>query len=207
MTYEDLSIYKWQKIREVVNENLSDIDTQVSIISIIYGMSEEKVLALPMSKYNKLANGITFLLKSPEAHTNPARTIKINKQKYTIIKDGNEMTAAQFIDYNSWVKEDADANLHHILATFLVPKGKDYNQGYDTEEVAKDIQHHLDVQTAIDLCFFLQKRQKRSLLRSLRFSAVKAKVLAKLGKKELRGKMKELSQKLTLLTKSGSGFP
>ena len=203
MDYSSISIFKWQKIREVVNENLSDIDTQVRIISIIYGMSEQKVLALPMSKYNKLANGITFLLKSPEAHTNPARTIKINKQKYTIIKDGNEMTAAQFIDYNSWVKEDADANLHHILATFLVPRGKDYAQGYDTEEVAQEIQHHLDVQTAIDLCFFLQKRQRRSLMRSVRYSIVKARVLARLGKKEIRQKMKELSQRLTPLTKSG----
>ena len=86
MTYSDLKISQYQRIREVLNDNLPDLELQIAIIAIVYNMSEDDVLSLPMSRYNRLANGITFLLNAPEPHPNPSRTIKINKQKYFIKK-------------------------------------------------------------------------------------------------------------------------
>lgn len=207
MTYNDITIYQYQQIRELVEEKLSDYDTQVALIAILFGMTEDEVLDLPMNKYKKYAEKIQFLLESPKPQADASRKIRINGKKYWIMRDLNKMTAAQFIDYQSLTKDGSDKHLHQILALYIIPKGKEYGKGYDVAEAATEIQHHLSLQQAINLSFFLHLRQVKSLRHTAICLMVMSGLMSKIGSKRMRAKMKMINSKMKqiLSTKNGVG--
>ena len=45
----------------------------------------------------------------------------------------------------------------NILACFLIPKGKEYADGYDIQNVVRAINEHLDIMTANEILFFFLK--------------------------------------------------
>lgn len=208
MTYSDINIIQYQAIREALSDGLDDVSLQSRLIAIVYGMDEDEVLDLPLDKYQKYSKGIRFLLDKPEDREYRRRTIRINGRRYRIMRDARDFTAAQWIDYVSWIKAGTDANLHNILSTILIPKGREYNKGYDITEVAGEIQQHLDIQTALVFFLHLRRRQSKSFRRGLHYSEAMTRILSKLGRKEIRQRMKDLNRKIreVLSHRDGAGL-
>lgn len=208
MTYRDISVKQYEAIRELADEQLSDLDTQTALLSILFEKTEDEILDLPMEKYQKLAHQAKFILTPPQPNKKVPKRLKINGKKYYILADVNKMSAGQFIDYQSFVKSGTDKHLHNILSCFIIPIGKTYGKDYDPMEVAGEIRDHLDIETAYSLLFFYQMKSKKSLLHTLHYSEAMAMMLEKTGKKRMRPMMRELKMKMRQMIgflKSGVG--
>ena len=92
----------------------------------------------------------------------------INGKKYKLLKKVNDITAAQFIDYQLYMQK---FHIEQVLSIFLIPvKGKNifgkykyhkYNEGYDIIELQNDIYNHMkqvDANSIVD--FFLKSSQQ-----------------------------------------------
>lgn len=71
----------------------------------------------------------------------PKRPIKkhyvLNGTKYIALFDITRISAAQFVDFRNYAA--AGAKLEDILSVCLIPEGHTYNDGYDIQQLKKDI--------------------------------------------------------------------
>ena len=127
-------------------------------------MDENEVLDLSIPEYKKLAQGTEFLTKEPVLSKRLPNKFKINGNEYTLLKDVRNMTAGQYIDYQTYLSfNNIDKYIGDILTCFIIPSGKKYGD-YDLEAAKADIMQ-LSVEEALSIAGFFMK-QSRSLTRA-----------------------------------------
>ena len=130
MTWMDVSYKQFKKIQG------AKVGDKVSIEAIMQAIYGDDVLFEPMIEYNKKMNLLTELMKSvPQDLT--VNTVKINGHSYVFDGLLGHISAAQYMDYNNWLKVDSELK---SFSCFFIPKGHKYNDGYDMEEVFKDLE-------------------------------------------------------------------
>ena len=151
MTYYDLTIDKYLQIKEALENAEDDLNTQVTLLSIINECTEDELLDLPLPEYHKKVADLAFLSEPLNPRPNCPKTITIDKEVYEAVRDVKQFTAGQYIDYNTLIKsEDFYSVIPNILACFFIPKGKDYGKDYDIMEVAKKIRYNVSIGLAMD---------------------------------------------------------
>ena len=158
MDYKDISVDQYLNIRATIKEHEgSELDLHVKLISLIFDMSEDEVLDLPLPKFEELNKELSFLYKQPKITGKIPNTIVLNGRKYTVVKDAKKLTASQYIDYNSYCDlPDPDTHIAQVLSVFLIPDGEKYGS-YEIEPVIDEISNYLSAQLAFDVCFFFSK--------------------------------------------------
>lgn len=204
--YRDLTIGKYTtEILPLVKKagDMEPLDLQVALIAALNGMTEQEVLNLPVPEYTQYALATKFL----ERPLDMGRKGRI-ASRYTLgdfvlipVRDFEKMTAGQFIDFQQ-LCGDVEKNAVPLLSVYLVPAGKNYNDGYDIREVQRAIADNLSVQDSMEvLAFFLAKSLKlqadslyssRGLLKGIR------------NRKTRRELLKKIEETVTLL-QSGDG--
>lgn len=162
--YTDLSLKKWYEIKNILDGEF-DIDKQIKILSIITDIPEDDLFNMPLGKYERQLDALDFLTHPLKPKKTIPNKLTINGKKYRILKDIAKMTAGQYIDIQTYYKEKL--GYEYILSTLVIPEGyKHYSDGYDIEDVVNDIMQ-IDIQTAIDVCFFFQKKLLSSMKTTL----------------------------------------
>lgn len=178
MDYYDITIGQYLEIKEVLEADDTELDKMVSLIAICFNMTEDEVLDLEVTKFNKYVNEINFLY-SPY----PKEVIKeyyvLDGQRYEVHLNLSKLTAGQYIDYQTFIKEPI-RNLVEILSVFLIPEGKKYGD-YDMEKVHKDIKEHMNVVDALAISGFFLLQFQSSMESMLTYLKSK---LKKMKKKE-----------------------
>ena len=148
----------WLDILAVnADESREEVDKQVATLHLLTGMPERDILNLPIYEYSELARKADFLGVAPVRYARTARKYTLGGFTLIPTSDLRKITAAQYIDFQTFAP-GGDKNLVEILSVFLVPEGKDYNDGYDVLEVQDAIRAELSVEQAVALCaFFLSK--------------------------------------------------
>lgn len=196
MTYKDININKWLQLQSVLSET-DDLSIQAKLIAIVNDMTEEEVLNKKLSEYSKLVHSIDFLLEKPVVSKKEPKKINLNGRKYDVITDMRNLTAGQYIDYNSLAQmNENDKYLPNILACFIVPEGEDYGD-YDVMAVADEIGEYLDVESAMGLLSFFQNWFRLFVLTILKSSERTIKRMIRKEKDETKKKeMKETLQQM-----------
>lgn len=178
-SYENLPVGKFMEIREELKKGYTDdIELQVAIIGILNDMAEDDVLKLKIPDYSKLAGESNFLLEAYHPTAKCPNNINLNNQTYNIIKDVKKLNTAQFIDYNTYMKmDDPDKYLAEVLSIFIVPEGKEYNEGYDITEVHQVIKDYMPISVALNIAFFLHKKSLRLQERTITYLEVMMKMM------------------------------
>lgn len=202
-SYNKLTLRKFKEFNELASEydEQDVLDFQVKLISLLADMDEQDVLDLPVNKYSEYVNKLAFLYETPKAKENVPKYIILNNKKYNILKDPSKMTAGQYIDFSTYMENDMP--LEYILSTILIPDSQLYGK-YDVEEVIEELRD-LDVQSALNISFFLQRewvKCTRTTLFSLGWTIRKA---AKKAPTPLKKKLKKLGKKTILFSLSGNG--
>lgn len=209
-SYKKLTLEKWQELRAIDYMSMEEIDIQVNMIAILNDMDENEVLDLSIPEYKKLAQGTVFLTKEPVLNKRLPNKFKINGNEYTLLKDVRDMTAGQYIDYQTYLSfNDIDKYIGDILTCFIIPSGKKYGD-YDLEAAKADIMQ-LSVEEALSIAGFFMK-QSRSLTRAtLIFLDWKMKrAMRKMKDETMKKKMEEARKAIRTLhntIKNGDGFP
>lgn len=192
--WEDISIKKFDEINNIlshinnVNEDEA-LEININLLSILCDVSVEEIEDLPLTEFSKLVKQTEFLKEMPKVEIKD--NYVINGKKYVLCANVSKMTTAQYIDYQTLVK-NADKNVKELLSVFLIPKGKKYGE-YDLEEVINDIYNYFPITDARAVSFFftlvLQSLTKATLIS-----------LERRTKKELKKtKTKEEKEKIEIL--------
>lgn len=162
--YNNLPLKKWYQIKDVL-EGDYDIDQQIKVLSIITDIPEDDLFNMKLDRYEKQLEALNFLTEPVKPKSSIPNKILINGKKYRIMKNVDKMTAGQYIDIQTYYKENL--GYEYILSTLVIPEDcKRYCEGYEIDDVIKDIME-IDIQTAIDVCFFFRKKLLNSIKTTL----------------------------------------
>lgn len=137
-----ITIEKHKQIQRLLKENnVEDMqEIQAELLAIYADTDIDTIMSYPLTKYHKLVERFYNDYFTDFSKAEP----KI-KDKYTAgdmvlvpMLDFTQITVAQMMDF-SVLSVDPIENIEKLLAIFLIPKGKKYNDGYDLMEVQKAI--------------------------------------------------------------------
>lgn len=155
-SWNTLPLSKFIEIGKIEEDN--PVNTQAIILSILTDTDEETIMNLPLSEYTKLAKSIQYLYQRPVPKPVCPSRLEINGKRYKVCQDVREWTAAQFIDFQSYLQRGQSLdNLPSILSTAIVPYSKKYNEDYDINETIEAVKS-LSVKTIIDMSAFFFDR-------------------------------------------------
>lgn len=168
-SYDTLPIGKYLEICKLYeSKGINEDDRTIAVLSILNDIAEDDLLNMPIPDFMKMKDRAAFLFAEPIKDKKKVASV-YNLGPFTLIPttDIYRMTAAQYIDYQTFSPKGADF-LAQTLSCFLVPKGKKYAQDYDIAQVQDAIRKYLPVTAAFALsAFFLRK-----LLRSIRITLI-----------------------------------
>ena len=107
---------------------------------------------MPIKQLTEEFGKLKFMESTPQA-AKVKNTYKINGTEYVLTTNLQEMTVAQYIDYQVYIK-NPQQYMQEMLTVFLIPKGKKYNEDYDVAVAAQDM-GDLPIEDAYGISFFL----------------------------------------------------
>lgn len=169
LTWANIKYRTLLDIREAAN--IEDENERVyAIMEAVFG---EDVLNLPLKDFNEKCKELQFLQKEipNDLHV---KDIKVNGREYYFDGLLGKITTAQYIDFQNHQKNNDEQK---SFSVFIIPKGHKYNDGYDMDQVFKDI---LDIPVPIlfSASFFFS-RQFELFIRIFRRYSIKQ--MKKLG--------------------------
>lgn len=203
-SYRKLSIAKYDEIKKIMEKDIEDIDKQVELIACLADMPIDKVYNLPLTKYEELVEKTTFLYEMPKPKNNLPNKLIIGDWKYRIMKNVEKMTTGQYIDLQTYLKNDM--GVAYILTTIIIPEGCEYNDGdYNIDDLQKDIYNNLNIEDALSIAFFLHRKLQITIEGTLRFLDWRMKKMEKKMPQEQKAKMKQAREMLKGLAINGHG--
>ena len=142
-TFAALPVGTWLDILAAQEANPDPVDRQVATLSLLTGLPIKKILALPIAEYSTLARRAEFLATAPVRLPRAAKTYKVGEWTLRVQGDLREITAAQYIDFQTFAPQ-GDKALVELLSVVLIPDdAPGYNDGYDIAEVQTAIRADL----------------------------------------------------------------
>lgn len=154
-TWEELTFNEVLQIQQIISADINDTYKASNILAVLAGVEVDVIEDLPIHKFSSLLPNIEFLHNDPPK-CNHQDAYDINGHKYCLSANITDITTAQYIDYQSYMKEE-NPDLCKITSVFLIPDGHKYNDGYDIEQVWKDVGDMLYIDV-MALAFFLRKQ-------------------------------------------------
>jgi len=203
--YRDLPLGKYEEIVALCNEEMTDVDRKVAILSVLTGLTEDEVLHLPLATFTEYSAKARFIEKECPDNLIPgvARSYPIGGFVLLPVTDIRKITAAQYIDFQNFAKE-RDTKTVELLSCLLVPRGCDYNEGYDVLDVHKAIREEMSVAEALALLAFFFKGWLQSVRSTLSSSG---RMVKKIKNTEVRKELTMKMEELLLSINDGGGYP
>lgn len=177
MKWSDVTLKQFLELKDIMQIE-DETDRTIAIAELLLGLD---VSNLPLSEFNKKMKELSFLKEEiPNNHI--VRKVEINNRKYNIDALLGRVSTAQYVDFTNYMKEED--NITKVLSVFFIPNGHRYNDGYDMEQVIKDMES-LPVDIAISESFFFS-RQFAEFIKIFQSSSIK-----NLEKTELPKEVKE----------------
>ena len=171
--YHRLPIGKYLDIVNLCDTEMDDVDRKVKIVAILTGLTDDDVLNLPITEFTECCAKAKFLDKQCPENLIPgvSRAYPIGGFVLLPVTDIRKITTAQYIDFKTFEK-DKEHRFVEMLSCFLVPRGKQYNDGYDILDVHEAIKNEMSVAEVLALLAFFFKSWAK-LIRSTLYSSIK----------------------------------
>lgn len=196
--YRDLPVGKYEEIVRLCNEEMTDVDRKVAIVAVLTGKTEDDVLRLPLDKFTEYSAKSRFLESECPENLIPgvARSYPIGGFVLIPTTDIRKITAAQYIDFQTFSKE-RESKTVEMLSCFLIPRGCEYNEGYDVLDVHRAIREEMSVAEMLALLAFFFGRFLQSMQTTLTYSMRRLKKTNPEAEKELMARYRALADSLT----------
>lgn len=154
-----LTIEKHKQIQKLLKDNnVEDMqEVQAEWLAIYADTDLDTIMNYPLTKYHKLLERFYADYFTDFSKAEPAIKDKYTAGDMVLVPmlDFTQITVAQMMDF-SVLSTDPVENIEKLLAIFLIPKGKKYNDGYDLLEVQKAILKMSFNELSPLLAFFLK---------------------------------------------------
>ena len=137
-----ITIEKHKQIQKLLKDNnVEDMqEIQAEWLAIYADTDLDTIMNYPLTKYHKLVEKFYNDYFTDFSKAEPAIKDKYTAGDMVLVPmlDFTQITVAQMMDF-SVLSTDPIENIEKLLAVFLIPKGKKYNDGYDLMQVQKAI--------------------------------------------------------------------
>ena len=196
-SWDEITWREYEQIEQILNTDIPATYKTVHLISILSGHPVDDIENLPITEFKRLTPALDFLNTEPETHTHQFE-YTVNGREYEFKGKIDEISTAQYIDYRSYMEEE-EKDVVKLMSVFLIPKGHDYNDGYDMEQVRTDIGDMcwLDVR-AVSFFFRLWLAAYILILKSSLVEGMKKEMRGKkyTEKKRIREQIREMEESL-----------
>lgn len=184
--YRKLPIGKYNEIVKLCETEMDEVDRKVKIVGILTGLTDDEVLALPLTDFTECCAKAKFIdLPCPETLIpSVSKSYPVGGFNLVPVTDMRKVTTAQYIDFLAFSK-DKEHNIVEMLSCFLVPKGMDYNEGYDILDVHNAIKEEMSVAEVLALLAFFFGSWTRSINSTLSSSERMARRVKDKGKRQM----------------------
>ena len=184
--YRKLPIGKYNEIVKLCETEMDEVDRKVKIVGILTGLTDDEVLALPLTDFTECCAKAKFIdLPCPETLIpSVSKSYPVGEFNLVPVTDMRKVTTAQYIDFLAFSK-DKEHNIVEMLSCFLVPKGMDYNEGYDILDVHNAIKEEMSVAEVLAVLAFFFGSWTRSLHSTLSYSERMARRVKDKGKRQM----------------------
>lgn len=197
-----VTVGKYQEIKLIVDSGAEPEVVNTELISCLTDLDVEEILDMPLTRYNNFLQCTGFLYEDMPKRQVATKYV-LGGTQFNVMLNIEEMTAAQFIDYQNYIK-DIDKNIVQLLSIFLIPKGHKYNDGYDMLETQKIIRDNLCVCDAGAMSAFFLEWYNSLLTATVRCLTKRMK---KMMKKETNQEtIEKMKETIAFLEKSGNGL-
>ena len=201
-SWKDVTIKEYNEILEITKrERDSELEKQIAVAAILYGKTEQEMYDLDVASLKKVLSDIAWVNEPFKFNLRWKHTkMNINGKRCKVFQSIEELPVSAYLDFqNYW--EDRDNNIGNVLACFIVPEGKKYNEGYDVRDFAEELERTLSIEDWNAIAFFLLKNWLVSVRASIYYSAWTIQKMIwkekdKNRKRELRAVKKELLAQL-----------
>ena len=181
MTWRNINIKKFKEINEIIKDtNLTDIEKEISLISIIFNLDEDDLYDLDLQTLKTYSDKIAFINTFEPDYGKCPKIERIGDIEVSVDYNLSHFTVAQYIDFMANI-QSKERDIARLLACILIPKGHKYNVDYDLEAFIKHIEINLNIYDAESMLFFYIVESLRLLKHSHKVLMMKA-----LGKKMAR---------------------
>ena len=198
MNWTELPLGKYVEITNLYSD--TDIDDSDRLLYVIQVIFDVNPLKLTMHELQKYIKEIEFL-KQPIPKVRIRNTYTLGGVKYHLQKDLKDISVAQWVDFQSYMKDGSGVeNWRHILSVLFFPEGcEEYGEGFDLLKVKADISNHLSVADAMAIStFFLHYLTKLSVLSLL---STRRRMLKGMKDRKARRRIrKEMRKAITTIT-------
>lgn len=183
MTWKDIKLSQYYKIKDLLKE--PDEYTTYNLLDVLFDIDS---VNMPITKLSKYAGAIDFI-KDEVPTVNLKDKYEINGTTYCSNLNLTKVTAAQFVDYQNYIGTE---KFEDYLSVFFIPEGHKYNDGYDIEQVKKDMLE-LDFPTVKSIGFFFTVQFEKLQTTTLSYLRKELKKM-KLGKEQTKKVVEMIDQ-------------
>ena len=160
--WNDLTLTDLMQIKSISDLQLATEDEKnLKVASIVCKIPYDELIQMPLEKVREYMDQTEFLLHEPKPRKVKHSYI-INGRRYKLLKNEMEMLTSQYIDFQAIYKDGFDKRPGELLAVMMVPEGHEYNDGYDNDQVVKDM-YDMKVEEALGITDFFLMRFVRSI--------------------------------------------
>lgn len=135
--WDEITWNEYEQIEQIISADIPSDYKAVNLISILTNKSVDEIENLPIAQFQRLLPVLEFLKEQPKIHKHKFNYI-VNGREYIFKGQLTDISTAQYIDYRNYMN-DEEKDVVKLFSCFLIPKGHDYNDGYDVEQVKSDI--------------------------------------------------------------------
>lgn len=171
-SWKEISLKDYKKIVEISERELdSDLEKDIAVLAVLCDVEENEIYNLNIKDLKALMSQMEWIKKPFEFNRKwNVNKMIIDDKEYIVNPDIDKFTVSQYLDFsNFWDKRNE--RMGNLLAVFIIPKGKKYNDGYDVLELADRLEEVISIDDWNAICFFFMKNWKNSIRASLLSSA------------------------------------
>ena len=160
-SWHSINIEQWYQIYQITKANISEIDRAAELLKVV--MCDVNADDVPIAVFAERLKFLDFL-KDEMPKDKLKKEYTFGGRVFELRAAPDKITAAQYIDYKNYAKEEEDEQLKigKYLSVFFVPKGETYGD-YDMKEVIETLETYCNISTANSVAFFLQTQLNRSI--------------------------------------------
>lgn len=196
-SYFDLPIGDYFTLLDEMKK-VSDTDElgkSTIVVKYLYKLTENELNSLSLDEFKELLNNLPDPTKDHTDYklttwTGAKKTLLISGEEFIFSPDLTKFSLAQYIDFQMSLSK-TETNPEFLLSTILIPKGYNYNDGYDSNDNISWIRNNVSIGLSNQIINFFIKRYLASINHTVFFSTATTRALMWMSRGTKKTALKE----------------
>ena len=183
-SYDEITLQQYQEITALEDQYDSDIHRVMAAIRVLTKADEKQLMQISSKDIPRIEKVLAWL-KTPPEKTEVRDRFTMDGVEYGLVPDMDNLTVGEFADLENQC-EEADKNMHEILAILYRPVVRTVSNWYEIEPYRPSVEKgkamlNAPFGVAVSLMVFFSVIERELVMSSPQYSQVQAKVLSQLN--------------------------